>query len=182
MSFGKKFGELIKRRRAIEGLTQEKLASRAFGNQAKKTRISGLEKGKVDNPQPKTVDALCAALGITGEEIDNFVKTNERPPHHENITDFFHLDGHRSMDFEVAVDETGDAAFFHDRSFRVELKRAEYFCDDQLLVFLDVDGRRRTHTILLPERVSFWFKKCKTIEVVHVKSVTTLLLTELRSR
>lgn len=160
MSFGVKFGELVKRRRAIEDISQEELAARAFGDPAKKTRISELENGKVANPRPSTVDALCTALNIDGEAIENFTKTKERPPEHENICDFFHLDGLRSMDFEVAVNEKKMAALYHDRALKVELLRVEYISDQRTLVLVDVDGRRRNHWEL-PENISSRLESCE---------------------
>jgi len=160
MSFGVKFGELVKRRRAIEDISQEELAARAFGDPDKKTRISELENGKVANPRPVTVDALCIALNINGEAIENFTQTNERPAKHENICDFFHLDGLRSMDFEVAVNDQKMAAMFHNRALKVELLRVEYICDQKTLVLVDVDGRRRNH-FELPERVYTKLEKCE---------------------
>ncbi|NKB56356.1 MAG: hypothetical protein GKS00_08475 [Alphaproteobacteria bacterium] len=69
-SFGERFGQLVKTKRGIEGLSQRGLAIRAFDDESRKTRISELENGKVPNPQQKTIDALVIALDITPEEID----------------------------------------------------------------------------------------------------------------
>ena len=58
MSFGETFGKLVKRKRGVEGLTQQRLAEIAFDDAGQKTRISELENGHITQPQAKTVDAL----------------------------------------------------------------------------------------------------------------------------
>lgn len=63
--FGTSFGRLIREKRGIEGLSQEELAARAA---LTKARVSDLENGKINNPQAKTVDALCVALNISRDE------------------------------------------------------------------------------------------------------------------
>ena len=68
-SFGARFGILVKTRRGIEGLSQRDLAIRAFDDEARKTRISELENGKVPNPQQRTIDALVTALNIPAEDV-----------------------------------------------------------------------------------------------------------------
>lgn len=68
-SFGFQFGLLVKSRRGQEGLTQQQLAVQAFGDERYKARISDLEKGKIDNPQQKTIDLLKVALSISDELI-----------------------------------------------------------------------------------------------------------------
>jgi len=68
-SFGFQFGLLVKSRRGQEGLTQQQLAVQAFGDERYKARISDLEKGKIDNPQQKTIDLLKVALNISDELI-----------------------------------------------------------------------------------------------------------------
>lgn len=52
------------------GLTQLQLAEDAFGTGAKVRRISEIENGLVADPQPRTIDPLIVALGITEEELD----------------------------------------------------------------------------------------------------------------
>lgn len=69
-SYGERFGRLVRVRRGIEGLTQEALAIRAFGDAERKSRISELENGRINNPQQRTIDALAVALGITPEELN----------------------------------------------------------------------------------------------------------------
>jgi transcriptional regulator with XRE-family HTH domain len=66
-SFGVLFGRLIREKRGIEGLSQDDLAGKSG---LTKARISDIETGKINNPQAKTVDALCVALGISREERD----------------------------------------------------------------------------------------------------------------
>lgn len=69
ITFGARFGALIKQRRGVEGLTQEALAVRAFGDEASKSRISELENGRVANPHQRNVDALVVALGLTESDV-----------------------------------------------------------------------------------------------------------------
>ncbi len=68
-SFGARFGALMLARRGVEGLTQQQLAVRAFGEEGRVNRISELENGKVAKPQQKTVDALVVALAITEQDL-----------------------------------------------------------------------------------------------------------------
>ena len=63
--FGVLFGRLVKETRGIEGLSQDGLAAQTG---LTKARISDIERGKIANPQAKTVDAICVALNITREE------------------------------------------------------------------------------------------------------------------
>lgn len=69
-TFGAAFGKLVKRKRKVQGLTQLQLAEDAFGTGAKVRRISEIENGLVADPQPKTIDPLVVALGITDSELD----------------------------------------------------------------------------------------------------------------
>jgi transcriptional regulator with XRE-family HTH domain len=64
-SFGVKFGRLVRDKRGIEGLSQDDLAEKT---ELTKARISYIETGRIDNPQIKTIDALCVALAISAEE------------------------------------------------------------------------------------------------------------------
>jgi transcriptional regulator with XRE-family HTH domain len=66
-SFGVLFGRLIRDKRGIEGLSQDDLAQVSG---LTKARISQIETGKINNPQAKTVDALCVALNISREARD----------------------------------------------------------------------------------------------------------------
>ncbi|WP_176695495.1 helix-turn-helix domain-containing protein [Phaeobacter sp. B1627] len=70
-TFGKAFGHLVKRRRGIEGLTQQQLAAKAFGNEDAKSRISEIENGKVQNPSARTVDRIATALDISDYDLEN---------------------------------------------------------------------------------------------------------------
>lgn len=69
MSFGEKFGDLIKSRRTELGLTIEELAERAWGSGDRKSDISRIEQGKVGEPRAKTVATLAEALAITQTEL-----------------------------------------------------------------------------------------------------------------
>jgi transcriptional regulator with XRE-family HTH domain len=64
-SFGVLFGRLVRDKRGIEGLSQDDLAGKTG---LTKARISDIETGKTNNPQAKTIDALCVALNISTEE------------------------------------------------------------------------------------------------------------------
>ena len=66
-SFGVLFGRLVRHKRGIEGLSQDALAGKT---ELTKARISEIETGKINNPQARTIDALCVALNITREERD----------------------------------------------------------------------------------------------------------------
>ena len=68
---GMRLGLLVKRRRNALRLTQEQLAVEAFGDESKKTRISEIENGKVNNPHPRTIDPVMAVLGIEEEEVES---------------------------------------------------------------------------------------------------------------
>ena len=67
-SFGPRFGRLIREKRGIEGLSQDDLAGKSG---LTKARISEIETGKIQNPQARTVDALCVALNISREERES---------------------------------------------------------------------------------------------------------------
>ena len=68
-TFGQAFGELVRKKRGQEGLTQKQLAIRAFDDESKVRRINELETGAVNRPQAKTVDALVVALDIRPDEL-----------------------------------------------------------------------------------------------------------------
>ena len=64
-TFGVLFGRLVRGKRGIEGLSQDKLALAAG---LTKARISDLETGKIANPHAATIDAICVALNVSREE------------------------------------------------------------------------------------------------------------------
>ena len=66
-SFGVCFGRLVREKR--RGWTQEYLAEQIWCDPSRKSLISDLERGKIDNPQQKTRAALIEVLGIKPEEI-----------------------------------------------------------------------------------------------------------------
>lgn len=70
MNFGSKFGRLVRRYREAQGLSSGELAELAFGDTAKRSRISELENGRVARPHAKTIDALTSYLAIPIEEVD----------------------------------------------------------------------------------------------------------------
>jgi transcriptional regulator with XRE-family HTH domain len=69
-TFGEAFGDLIRKKRGQEGLTQKELAIKAFDDESKVRRIVELENGTVKRPHVKTVDALVVYFGITPDELD----------------------------------------------------------------------------------------------------------------
>lgn len=70
-SFGSRFGQIVRHRRGIEGLTLEQLAARAFqGGESSKSGLSNLERGMVAEPHQRTVDALVVALSISNAEVE----------------------------------------------------------------------------------------------------------------
>ena len=70
MTFGVKFGALVKRYREAQGLSAGELAELALGDKAKRSRLSELENGRVGRPHAKTIDALSNYLAIPLEEVD----------------------------------------------------------------------------------------------------------------
>lgn len=179
MSFGEIFGNLVKTRRGIEGMTQQALAVTAFGDERFKTRISELENGKVAKPQTKTVDALSVALGISDETINALLNQQAHPLIYDNICDFFWLDGSRTMDFELAFAQGHDkAAFFHDSRLKIEIKRGEYFVEEQTMVFLAEDGRRRPAGLELTDAMAELAPYCNRVVFVHLQEGTLEKLSE----
>ncbi|MGC8202503.1 helix-turn-helix domain-containing protein [Aliiroseovarius sp. PTFE2010] len=169
MSFGQIFGNLVKTRRGIEGLTQQALAVMAFGEESYKTRISELENGRIAKPHPKTVDALAVALNITDETISGLLNQQPHPLIYDNMCDFFGLDGNRSMEFELAFAEGHDkAVLFHDRRLRVDIKRSEYFVEEQALVFLASDGRRRPVGMEIDPKMASLASQCRRVVLIHL--------------
>lgn len=61
---------LVRRRRGIEGLTQQQLAVMAFGAETSKARISELENGHVAGPQQRIIDAITVALNLSPNDLD----------------------------------------------------------------------------------------------------------------
>ncbi len=69
-SFGVRFGQLIRRYREMQGLSASEVARDALGDEAKRSRVSELENGKVANPRAKTIDAFVVYFNIPREEVD----------------------------------------------------------------------------------------------------------------
>ena len=73
---GLAFGDLLRRRRASAGLTQEDLAeSTGLSTQA----ISLLERGERRRPQRYTVRKLAEALALEGQDLAGFEAAARRP-------------------------------------------------------------------------------------------------------
>ncbi len=75
-TFGAEFGLLVKRRRALRGLSQDQLANLLWAelkgpkDHPRKPDISRLETGRVANPQERTVLLICEKLGISEHEVN----------------------------------------------------------------------------------------------------------------
>ncbi|GAK34627.1 hypothetical protein JCM17846_28720 [Iodidimonas nitroreducens] len=172
MAFGQAFGQLIRSKRGIEGMTQQALAVAAFGDEGGKTRISELENGKVSKPQTKTIDALVVALNISDDELNAILNLEPHPHVIDNLCDFFDVDGTGSVDVEVATNDSGKAVLFHNRWLKVEIKRAEYFLEEKMFVCLEESGRRRPAGLPLSPAVTENLRKCNEILFVHVEDGT----------
>tara|TARA_R110001599_G_scaffold182328_1_gene375299 strand:+ start:6018 stop:6596 length:579 start_codon:yes stop_codon:yes gene_type:complete len=155
MGFGEAFGRLIKVKRGTEGLTQQELAVRAFGDEGYKTRISELENGKVSNPQAKTIDALVVALGISEEELSQLNTEEDAQWHYIDDTqgDYFDLPGRDSVKGWIDVTMGGGVALRHDRPWEIEIKGFEFFAENGSLVLLTADGSRRPFRCALSKRI-----------------------------
>lgn len=87
-SYGQLLGQLIKKRRVTQGLTQLQLSEDAYGDGKRVRRISELETGKVENPHPKTIDPIISVLKISDEEIENCAEAIGGRQHDE-LTDVY---------------------------------------------------------------------------------------------
>jgi len=145
MSFGKAFGELVKRRRGIEGMTQQALALIAFGDERYKTRISELENGKTAKPQAKTIDALVVALKIPDEELTQLLNHAPHPDYIENLSDLFDVSEKGRLHAEIGIEsEEGGAFFLYECPMKCAVKRLEFFTEEQVLIWV-TDAERRRH-------------------------------------
>lgn len=144
MSFGEAFGNLIKKKRGVEGLTQQALAVAAFGDERYKTRISELENGKVSRPQSKTIDALVLALNITDGELTDLLNQESHLKYVDNLTDFFDASRTGKLHAEIAIRNDGTVLFLHDCPLKCRIKRLEFFVDESTLVWV-TDLERRRH-------------------------------------
>lgn len=168
MAFGQVFGQLIRSKRGIEGMTQQALAVAAFGDERYKTRISELENGKVSKPQTKTIDALVVALNISDEELNTVLNRDPHPRIFDSLMDFFEQSGDLTMDIDIVVNENGRASFLHDRPLVVDINRLEYFCEERSLVLLESSGRRRPAGIELPEKLDQYVRKALEFQFTYI--------------
>lgn len=167
MSFGEAFGRLIKKKRGHEGLTQQELAVRAFGDESYKTRISELENGRVSRPQQKTVDLLVIALQITEEEVAAILGENPHAQYVDTLFDFFDVSVPGSVHIEVAVNDSGMGVVFHNKPLKFDLKRVEYFVEESSFVLLTKCGRRRHTGLPITNDVRQNLALCDDILFVH---------------
>lgn len=72
----------MRKHRTAQGLSLAETAALAYGDEAKASRISELENGRVNRPHAKTVSALSRALKIPEDEVS----TCQRPPLYEPRT------------------------------------------------------------------------------------------------
>ncbi len=173
MSFGERFGKLVRAKRAIEGLTQEDLAALVYDNEASKTRVSELENGKAKKPQAKTIDAYVVALNISMEELDNILSDAPHPKYVGNLVDFFDMGGKDSVDIEVATNTTGKAVMFHNRHLGVRIKRVEYFVEEAMYILVQEGGvHRRPAGLPLNPSVSDNLTRCSEITFVYLDDET----------
>lgn len=172
MSFGKSFGELVKRKRAAEGLTQQALAVKAFGDESYKTRISEIENAKITKPHAKTVDALIVALNISQQEFDAILNESPHPRIVDTFVDFVDYDPAQGLDIDIAVNADGKAVIFHDRPLRVEIVRVEYFVEERMLVFLEKEGRRRPVGLPVTEEMDELFVNASKVLLVYIHPTT----------
>jgi len=168
MNFGQTFGKLIKAKRGIEGLTQQQLAARAFGDETRKTRISELENGHVAKPHQRIVDALVVALGITDVELTAALNATPHPSFVDNLVDYVELEGRVTLHAEIAIHEDGRAVFFHDAHFKVGLLRFEYFVDDRILICVTEDQSRRGFGFPLDQSVATHLVDCSEILLAYI--------------
>lgn len=172
MSFGEEFGKLVKKRRGIEGLTQQALAVTAFGEEAYKTRISELENGKVARPQPKTIDALVVALNISDDELSAILNNEPHPRLVDTMFDYFNVPKNGRLDVEVATNADGRAVFFHNHPLRVKIRRIEFFVEDRMLVCLEDAGTRRPTGLPLGQDVTSHLQNSSELLFVLLDDVT----------
>ncbi|MBR2656316.1 MAG: helix-turn-helix domain-containing protein [Loktanella sp.] len=70
ISFGARFGRLVRSYRDDLGLSVRDLAIQVWNDEGRKASISRLENGHIGNPAARTVQSLCLALDIPQDEID----------------------------------------------------------------------------------------------------------------
>ncbi len=85
MTFGARFGLLIRQKREDEGITAGELARRVWDDEARRSRISDLENGKVNRPQAKTIEALTNYFDFSADEIEACRRQPPQKPTTANI-------------------------------------------------------------------------------------------------
>ena len=165
MSFGAAFGELIKKKRGIEQLTQQQLAVKAFRADIYKTRISELENGLVANPQAKTIDALVVALDISERELHRLNADHREPYIVDTLADYFDFSEQAIVELDLRTTMYGHVTLNHNCPLKVAIARFEYFDDLKSLVLLTQEGSRRPVGDELPDHILDRLTKVDTIYV-----------------
>jgi len=170
MSFGRKFGQLIKKMRGIEGLTQQELAVKAFGEEASKSKISLLENGHVEEPHISTIDALVVALNISDAQMNGILKDNPHPSYVDNLTDLFDASKTGTLHAEIAVEQDGTVVFMHDCPMKADIKRLEYFKSERVLIWVTNMENRRSFGMPLDHSVAQYFENVETIDFYSIEN------------
>ncbi len=166
-TFGERFGELVKRTRAVEGLSQQSLAVQVFGDESYKTRVSELENGKIKKPQAKTIDAYVVALNIPKQELDELLNDAPHPTYYDSLIDFFDVPSDRRLDIEIGIAEAGFAIFRYSFPMKVKIKRLEFFVEERTLLWVTEDQKRRPVGLPLTEDLSEKLQRFNEIKFVH---------------
>lgn len=167
MSFGDKFGQLVRRKRGIEGLTQQSVAVRAFGDERYKSRISELENGKIAKPWPRTIDALVVALNIHDDELTELLRTEPHPRYLDNLLDFFQPSAGQHLDLEISIKKGGIAVFVFSGRMLASILRVEFFVEERILIWVTDEQKRRPLGLPLTASLSQELKECHEIHFVH---------------
>ncbi len=170
MSFGKRFGQLVRRKRDIEGLSQQNLAAQAFGDEERKSRISELENGHVTRPQSKTIDALVVALNISEEELSQVLNDSPHPGMVDTLVDLFDASHLGRVHVEIAVNEHKEIYFFYDCPMKHEILRLEYFAEERQLIWVTSNQSRRPFGTPVDESVAGFLPEAS--EVIFCKILT----------
>lgn len=168
MSFGERFGDLVRKKRAVEGLTQQALAVRAFGDEGSRTRISELENGRVSKPHAKTVDALVVGLGINESELTGLLRSSPYPGYLDKLVDFFEVRPEQKLNAGVVIKADQSVALMYDQALKFPLKRVEYFKTDRVMVLTTLDERRRPFGVSVHQAVDRHIMKQEFVALTRV--------------
>lgn len=133
--FGVNFGRLVRKKRGIEGLSQQDLAALAFGNVGGKAKISQIENGRIHSPHQKTIDSLVIALEISDAELSECYAPIKLDEHEPIQGPFFH-----PVDPQIFCDKISGRRlqFALDVANRVELKKFALIAAKENVDFLEI--------------------------------------------